>query len=75
MILDCCWSRQRCSLWTPSAGRFAGIGGFRLAGDELGIKTIWANDMLEYKVFQIIIVKEYLFMTNMLCMVMPPPMI
>jgi len=24
---------------------FAGIGGFRLAGDELGIKTIWANDI------------------------------
>jgi len=24
---------------------FAGIGGFRLASDELGIKTIWANDI------------------------------
>ncbi len=26
---------------------FAGIGGFRLACDQLGIKTIWANDMDE----------------------------
>jgi DNA (cytosine-5)-methyltransferase 1 len=24
---------------------FAGIGGFRFACDELGIKTIWANDL------------------------------
>jgi DNA (cytosine-5)-methyltransferase 1 len=24
---------------------FAGIGGFRIACDELGIKTVWANDM------------------------------
>lgn len=24
---------------------FAGIGGFRLACDKLGIKTIWANDI------------------------------
>lgn len=26
---------------------FAGIGGFRLASDKLGIKTIWANDINE----------------------------
>ncbi len=24
---------------------FAGIGGFRLAADELGLKSIWANDI------------------------------
>ena len=24
---------------------FAGIGGFRIACDELGIKTVWANDI------------------------------
>ena len=24
---------------------FAGIGGFRLACDNLGIDTVWANDM------------------------------
>lgn len=24
---------------------FAGIGGFRIACDELGIETIWANDI------------------------------
>ncbi len=24
---------------------FAGIGGFRLAADDLGIKTLWANDI------------------------------
>jgi DNA (cytosine-5)-methyltransferase 1 len=26
---------------------FAGIGGFRLACDRLGIQTIWANDINE----------------------------
>ena len=24
---------------------FSGIGGFRIACDELGIKTVWANDI------------------------------
>ena len=24
---------------------FAGIGGFRLASDELGLETVWANDI------------------------------
>ena len=27
---------------------FAGIGGFRIACDQLGIKTVWANDMKEH---------------------------
>ncbi|MCD4726242.1 MAG: DNA cytosine methyltransferase [Pirellulales bacterium] len=33
---------------------FAGIGGFRLAADRLGIKTIWANDLCPkaYKVYR-----------------------
>jgi len=33
---------------------FAGIGGFRLACDQLGIKTIWANDIDDHasKVYQ-----------------------
>jgi DNA (cytosine-5)-methyltransferase 1 len=33
---------------------FAGIGGFRIAADKLGIKTVWANDLnkVSSKVYQ-----------------------
>jgi site-specific DNA-cytosine methylase len=33
------------SMTTQMVELFAGIGGFRLAGDALGIDTIWANDI------------------------------